>query len=46
MIVYSSFHLLSCLSIGTNKGYAITNCEPFGRIHGKSLVDFYSFTLC
>ncbi|TIA89532.1 hypothetical protein E3P99_02002 [Wallemia hederae] len=26
----------SCVSVGTTKGYAIANCEPFGRMHGKN----------
>ncbi|PAV20431.1 WD40 domain containing protein [Pyrrhoderma noxium] len=23
----------SCISVGTKKGYSITNCDPFGRVH-------------
>ncbi|KAI9602338.1 hypothetical protein H4Q26_001626 [Puccinia striiformis f. sp. tritici PST-130] len=26
----------SCISVGTRSGYAITNCEPFGRVYGKA----------
>jgi len=25
----------SCVAVGTRSGYAITNCEPFGRIYTK-----------
>ncbi|KAJ7448406.1 hypothetical protein FB451DRAFT_1411420 [Mycena latifolia] len=23
----------SCVSVGTRKGYSITNCDPFGRVY-------------
>ncbi|KAI5481845.1 WD repeat domain phosphoinositide-interacting protein [Pseudohyphozyma bogoriensis] len=26
----------SCISTGTRKGYTITNCDPFGKVYGKS----------
>ncbi|KAA1066579.1 autophagy protein [Puccinia graminis f. sp. tritici] len=26
----------TCISVGTRSGYAITNCEPFGRVYGKA----------
>ncbi|CAE6412639.1 unnamed protein product, partial [Rhizoctonia solani] len=26
----------SCISVGTKKGYSITNCDPFGRVYTKS----------
>ncbi|KAF8834273.1 WD40 repeat-like protein [Paxillus ammoniavirescens] len=25
----------SCISVGTRKGYSITNCDPFGRVYTK-----------
>ena len=27
----------SCVSVGTRKGYSITNCDPFGRVFTSSL---------
>ncbi len=29
----------SCVSVGTRKGYSITNCDPFGRVYTMS--EFY-----
>ncbi|KAL8293453.1 hypothetical protein RQP46_000154 [Phenoliferia psychrophenolica] len=26
----------TCISTGTRKGYTITNCDPFGKVYGKS----------
>lgn len=26
----------SCVSVGTRSGYSIINCDPFGRVYGKS----------
>lgn len=26
----------SCVSVGTRKGYSITNCDPFGRVYTMS----------
>ncbi|QRV81627.1 autophagy-related protein 18 [Ceratobasidium sp. AG-Ba] len=26
----------SCISVGTKKGYSITNCDPFGRVYTKN----------
>ena len=26
----------SCISVGTRKGYSITNCDPFGRVYTMS----------
>lgn len=26
----------SCIATGTRKGYTITNCDPFGKVYGKS----------
>ncbi|KDQ18780.1 hypothetical protein BOTBODRAFT_28280 [Botryobasidium botryosum FD-172 SS1] len=26
----------SCVSVGTRKGYSITNCDPFGRVYTKN----------
>ncbi|KAJ7648112.1 WD40 repeat-like protein [Roridomyces roridus] len=26
----------SCVSVGTRKGYSITNCDPFGRVYTQS----------
>ncbi|KAL5637691.1 hypothetical protein ACGC1H_002081 [Rhizoctonia solani] len=26
----------SCVSVGTKKGYSITNCDPFGRVYTKN----------
>jgi len=25
-----------CISVGTRKGYSITNCDPFGRVYTMS----------
>ena len=25
-----------CVSVGTRKGYSITNCDPFGRVYTMS----------
>ena len=30
----------SCVSVGTRKGYSITNCDPFGRVFTSSLYAF------
>ncbi|KAF7790594.1 hypothetical protein EIP86_001550 [Pleurotus ostreatoroseus] len=27
----------TCISVGTRKGYSITNCEPFGRVYTQSI---------
>ena len=26
-----------CVSVGTRKGYSITNCDPFGRVYTMSV---------
>ena len=26
----------TCISVGTRKGYSITNCEPFNQVYAKS----------
>ncbi|KAF9008265.1 hypothetical protein BDQ17DRAFT_142029 [Cyathus striatus] len=26
----------SCISVGTRKGYCITNCDPFGRVYTRN----------
>jgi len=31
-----------CISVGTRKGYSITNCDPFGRVYTMSKEAFYS----
>lgn len=28
---------LRCVSVGTRKGYSITNCDPFGRVYTMSM---------
>ncbi|KIJ08274.1 hypothetical protein PAXINDRAFT_18580, partial [Paxillus involutus ATCC 200175] len=28
----------SCISVGTRKGYSITNCDPFGRVYTKEML--------
>ena len=38
-LLRSSAHLilsLRCISVGTRKGYSITNCDPFGRVYTMS----------
>lgn len=38
----------SCISVGTRKGYSITNCDPFGRVYTMSpfqLLPYVLFTL-
>ncbi|KAF4563677.1 Autophagy protein [Pleurotus pulmonarius] len=33
-LLYANFNQdYSCVSVGTRKGYSITNCEPFGRVY-------------
>lgn len=32
-------HICSCISLGTRKGYSITNCEPFGRVYARGGLD-------
>ena len=27
----------SCIALGTQSGYSITNCEPLGQVHAKEL---------
>ena len=34
----------SCVSVGTRKGYSITNCDPFGRVFTSSV--YASLALC
>jgi len=29
-----------CISVGTRKGYSITNCDPFGRVYTMSTCSF------
>lgn len=26
----------TCISVGTRKGYSVTNCDPFGRVYTMS----------
>lgn len=35
----SSSTLSRCISVGTRKGYTITNCDPFGRVYTLSKLD-------
>ena len=39
-----------CISVGTRKGYSITNCDPFGRVYTKSecriVVSIYCTSRC
>lgn len=32
---------LRCISVGTRKGYSITNCDPFGRVYTMSTSVIY-----
>ncbi|KAJ7590332.1 WD40 repeat-like protein [Mycena floridula] len=33
-MLYANFNQdFSCVSVGTRKGYSITNCDPFGRVY-------------
>ncbi|KAF9008268.1 hypothetical protein BDQ17DRAFT_1539502 [Cyathus striatus] len=36
---------LSCISVGTRKGYCITNCDPFGRVYTSS-ASFFALLGC
>ena len=31
-----TYSLPRCVSVGTKKGYSITNCDPFGRVYTMS----------
>lgn len=34
--VTANKHPRSCIATGTRKGYTITNCDPFGKVYGRS----------
>ena len=33
-----------CISVGTRKGYSLTNCDPFGRVYTMSACSFKIFS--
>jgi len=33
-----------CISVGTRKGYSLTNCDPFGRVYTMSACSFKNFS--
>ena len=35
-----TYDLPRCVSVGTKKGYSITNCDPFGRVYTMSAYAF------
>jgi autophagy-related protein 18 len=36
-LLFANFNQdFSCISLGTKKGYCITNCDPFGRVYTRS----------
>jgi hypothetical protein len=44
LLLVKTTHLilsLRCISVGTRKGYSITNCDPFGRVYTMSACVIY-----
>jgi len=42
---YTTNILFRCMSVGSRKGYSITNCDPFGRVYTQSAFRPFPYVL-